>query len=263
LILEGREKKMRERKQSPKGMQASLLKALDNHFVACAAVATAAVAVGPAEHAEATIVYSGAQNVPLSDGSPGIYINLVTKTATASPGSSPGWDINPYVNGGSSGTFFGMYLPPGSTPLLVKSSAAGAGGADVAKLAAGATIGPSSTLIGQPAQFAFMNNATAGDWVGAGSGYMGIEFTESGVNGGNPVFGWMQISKTVDGEPPRGGPTGITFVDWAYDDTGAAIAAGATTVPEPSSLALLAAGAVGLLARRGYVKLRREEPATR
>ena len=252
---------MCEEKQAPRGVQASLANALDRHFLACAAVATAATVVGSVEHAQATIVYSGTQNVPLTDGSPGIYLNLVTKVSSASPSSAPGWDINPYVNGGSSGSFFGMYLPPGTTPQLVKSSSPTAGGADVAKLAAGATIGPSSTLIGQPAQFGFMNNATAGDWTGTGSGYMGIQFTEAGVNGGNPMYGWVQISKTVAGEPPRGGPTGITFVDWAYDDTGAAIAAGATNVPEPTSLALLAAGAVGLCMRRGQAKLRRSDSA--
>ena len=200
---------MCEEKQAPRGVQASLANALDRHFLACAAVATAATVVGSVEHAQATIVYSGTQNVPLTDGSPGIYLNLVTKVSSASPSSAPGWDINPYVNGGSSGTFFGMYLPPGTTPQLVKSSSPTAGGADVAKLAAGTTIGPSSTLIGQPAQFGFMNNATAGDWTGTGSGYMGIQFTEAGVNGGNPMYGWVQISKTVAGEPRAASPLAL------------------------------------------------------
>lgn len=247
---------MQQRKQLCHGVAASLTEALDRHFVACAAVATVAIAAGHAETAEATIVYSGPENIVLPNGSPGIYINLATSVESGSPGSVPGWDINPYVNGGSN-HFFGMYLPP-STTQLVKSSSPTAGAADVAMLAAGANIGPSSTLIGQPAQFGFMNNATVGDWVGTGTGYMGVQFTEAGVNGGNPVYGWVQISKTTSGEP-SGDPTGITFIDWAYDNTGAAIAAGNTGVPEPSSLALLATGAVGLLVRRGRAKLRRVE----
>jgi hypothetical protein len=246
---------MRDQIRAPRNIHVSLANALDRHFLACAAAATAATVAVTADHSQAAIVYSGIQNVPLTNGSPGIYIDLVTNQVSGAPFT--GWDINPYVNGGSSGTFFGMYLPGGTTPLLVKSSSPTAGGADVAKLTAGATIGPSSTLIGQPAQFGFMNNATAGDWVPAGTGYMGIQFTEAGVNGGNPMYGWVEISKATDGEPPRGGPTGITFVDWAYDNTGAAINAGQTVVPEPSSLALLAVGAIGLSMRRA--KLRRTE----
>ncbi len=250
---------MSRRKRAPRKIRATLSKALDRHFVGCAAAATMAAVVGQPEHADAAIVYSGIQNDVLTNGSPGIYINLVTKLSNASPGSNPGWDINPYVNGGSTGSFFGMYLPGGTNPVLVKSSAPGAGAADVAKLPSGATIDSTSTFVGQPSQFAFMNNATVGDWVPAGSGYMGIRFTEPGVNGGAPMYGWVQIAKTVTGEPPRGGATGITFVDWAYDNSGAGIVAGDTGVPEPSSLALLAAGAIGVCARRGRVSLRRSE----
>jgi hypothetical protein len=244
---------MRKHKQAPRGIRASLSNALDRHFMGCAAAATLAAVAGQAEHADAAIVYSGVQNIALTNGAPGIYINLVTKASTSAPNS--GWDINPYVNAGSS-TFFGMYLPAVTTKL-VKSSAAGAGGADVAKLPAGATIDSTSTFIGQPAQFGFMNNATVGDWTGTGLGYMGLQFREPGVNGGATMYGWVQISKAIAGEPPATGPTGITFVDWAYDDTGAPIAAG--NVPEPSSLALLAAGAIGLLVRRGRAKLRRAD----
>jgi hypothetical protein len=247
---------MRNQNQTPRNIRASLSSALDRHFVGCAAVATAAAVAGHAEYADAAIVYSGVQNVALTNGSPGIYINFVTKASTASPGANPGWDINPYVNGGSTGAFFGMYLPA-STTQLVKSSAPAAGGADVANLPAGSSIGPASTFIGQPSQFGFMNNATVGDWVPAGSGYMGIEFKEPGVNGGATVYGWVQISKTIAGDPPRNGPTGITFVDWAYDNSGASITAG--NVPEPSSLALLATGATGLFVRRGRAKLRRAD----
>src|SRR5215475_5454914 len=112
----------KQNRKVPRRIRASLSKALDRHFMGCAAAATAAAVGLHTERADAAIVYSGLQNVPLTNGSPGIYINLVTKVSTGSPGTAPGWDINPYVNGGSSGTFFGMYLPPATTQL-VKSSA--------------------------------------------------------------------------------------------------------------------------------------------
>jgi hypothetical protein len=74
-------------------------------------------------------------------------------------------------------------------------------------------------------------------------GYLGFK-TSAGY------YGWMDVSLAL--VPDAGGngspDVRITINDWAYDDTGAGIRAGA--VPEPSSLALLAAGSIGLLARR-------------
>ena len=87
-----------------------------------------------------------------------------------------------------------------------------------------------------------------------------MQFTEPNVNSGNPVFGWVRINKTIINTPPVGttGNTGITVVDWAYEDSGAGIIAGATgtATPEPSSLALLASGVVGLAVRRNKVRAR-------
>ena len=57
------------------------------------------------------------------------------------------------------------------------------------------------------------------------------------------LFGWADV--TV-------GPQSLTISEWAYDDTGASIVKGA--IPEPSSMALLAAGAAGF----GLYRRRRE-----
>ncbi|MDQ6630679.1 MAG: PEP-CTERM sorting domain-containing protein, partial [Verrucomicrobiota bacterium] len=67
--------------------------------------------------------------------------------------------------------------------------------------------------------------------------YMGIKFNTSTATG---LFGWIRI----DAGPTAGFPA--TIVDWAYENSGAGISAGA--VPEPTTLALgcLAAGAVGV-----------------
>lgn len=69
-------------------------------------------------------------------------------------------------------------------------------------------------------------------------GYLGIQTSQG-------YFGWLDLLV----EPGAvNGNTRITVRGWAYEDSGAAIGAGA--VPEPASLALLAAGSVGLMARR-------------
>jgi hypothetical protein len=211
----------------------------------CAAVATAA-AVGGVEHANAAVIYSGAQNIQLTYGPPGLYINLVTKASSTVPASVPGWDINPYVHSPN----FLIYSPAKLT--FVKSSV-DVGAGDTAKLPAGASIGSSSTFVNY--FDGFMNNNSIGEWTGAGSGYLGIKFSEAGVNGGSPMYGWIQISKNAG--TPTAAPTGINILDWAYDNSGASISAG--NVPEPSSLALLAAGATGLCVRRRRAKLRGAE----
>ena len=70
-------------------------------------------------------------------------------------------------------------------------------------------------------------------------------------------YGWIRLSLAGFGQDgiltdpildPSGIPKQLTVVDWAYEDSGAAIRAG--SVPEPSSLALLAAGFMGLAAFR-------------
>jgi hypothetical protein len=72
-------------------------------------------------------------------------------------------------------------------------------------------------------------------------------------------FGWVRLKYTLGS---NGLANAVTAVDYAYDDTGASILAGQTTsaTPEPSTaaLALLAAGAAGVMALR-----RRRQTAVR
>lgn len=78
--------------------------------------------------------------------------------------------------------------------------------------------------------------------------------------GGGPdtLYGWLHLSFSITdgfGPDPTFGPD-LTVLDWAYDDSGAQLAAGQTTTPETttpepasavsSGLAALAMGAVGL-----------------
>ena len=72
-------------------------------------------------------------------------------------------------------------------------------------------------------------------WASITTGYMAFKFNV----GGGTQYGWAQIHMN--------GPSTNTFtlIDYAFADPGQAIVAG--QIPEPGSLGLLAAGAVGLL----------------
>ena len=78
-----------------------------------------------------------------------------------------------------------------------------------------------------------------------GTYYFGISFN----NGGTTNYGWVQV--TASGFGDLDNDQSFTVNSYAYDNTGASIRVGAiTAVPEPSAMALLGLGTVGLLARR-------------
>jgi len=85
---------------------------------------------------------------------------------------------------------------------------------------------------------------------GTVTGFVGFKVSGGSLNGD---FGWMQV-KVSDSASP-GYPNEAEVIDWAYDNSGAAIAAGDTgqvVTPEPgtAALGLLAFGAMGILALR-------------
>lgn len=69
------------------------------------------------------------------------------------------------------------------------------------------------------------------------SGYVGFSFE----NAGTVNYGWLAVTYNDASQT-------LVIGDFAYENSGASIAAGA--IPEPSSLGLLVLGASGLLARR-------------
>ena len=106
-------------------------------------------------------------------------------------------------------------------------------GTGVASLAAGTSISGSSTYTSGA-----YTSTGAGAWTLNAANIVGFRF----VNAASQVrYGWMriQVGATV---------TTRSFVDYAYEDTGAAINAGA--VPGPAGLAALALGAMGIRGRR-------------
>jgi len=195
---------------------------LEGHFLACGAVAAAGAVGGVAQQASAAIVYSGVVNIPIPGNIDGVYLNIVTGAQGTSGSGTPGWDINPYFG---ANTFFAAAPSYGTV-------ASGTPG-NVAVLTAGTLIDGTN---------ATSTNSGGGDYpTTSPGGLYGFKFQNEAL--GNQIeYGWARVI--------RGATTSTagTIVEYAYDNTGAGINAGA--VPTPGSLALLAVGAAGLVGRR-------------
>jgi len=87
--------------------------------------------------------------------------------------------------------------------------------------------------------------------------YMLFKFKDNSLPGSPVRYAWLNFSvANANGVPPT-----VTIFRYAYDDTGAFIATGAVTIPEPAPLALLAFGALTLGAK-GLRAWRRHRPAS-
>ncbi|MBL4763795.1 MAG: PEP-CTERM sorting domain-containing protein [Colwellia sp.] len=77
--------------------------------------------------------------------------------------------------------------------------------------------------------------------IGAGDTYVGFKFDI----GGDTKYGWMGLNFSANGKI-------LSIYDYAYEDSGSGIAAGdkGISVPEPSSMAMMATGALAIAAIR-------------
>lgn len=230
-----------------------------------AGFATAAgAALAMSTVADATVIYSGAQNQTFNltdgnaastnasqdidldgDGNVDLTVNLEHHTSAALSANFSGVTS---LGGGA-------FLQAG-TPGVQRISGFSANSFGfVNKLSSGQSIGPiaafpgsSSDLIAQ-GQFAAAGFSTGvltgstladpGAWALSSSAFAGIRFQHAG----NDHFGWIRLH--FADASGNGLADTATIVDWAWNDSvGAPIQAGST--PEPAPLALLAAGAVGL-----------------
>ncbi len=191
------------------------------------AYVAAAGAVAAAGTAHAGIIYSGEQNLSIAqftslnlnlDGD--AYGDLLLKNYVFGGGNYQGATVN----------FF-----PGK---LVSFNAGPNGFAYVSALNAGFVINSSSVGPSFTGSMAYGSANPNAQFNTASSSFLGLSF--AGASG--TLYGWVRVSVNN---------AAGTFVvhDWAYDSSGAGIAAGA--IPAPGTLGLLAVGASGLGLMRG------------
>jgi hypothetical protein len=140
-------------------------------------------------------------------------------------------------------------LPEGSDNAVVLDSP---GSPYAAALDFGALIGPNQPFgPGQaPKLMALAKNSTSqtkGPWPGRDA-YLGLRFDIAG----SPHFGWAHFN--VPGDVSQATIFGYAYCDEANTRIAAGQTGGACTVPEPSAVLLLAAGAAGVFAYRRRVR---------
>lgn len=180
------------------------------------------LAAGPAT--AQVIIYSGIRNVSVPADFDGVYIDL--DTGTTSTSELANWDINLFFGGyaiANSATFQPVRQGTTSDSLVLN-------------LAPGTLIDASGPYASADAGSEGHIGTGAGQFQAGTEGYLGFKFEPTG--GGGPYYGWMRMILTM-------GTAGAQVLDWAYDNTGAPIVVGITSVPEPGPTAAVALGIAG------------------
>lgn len=218
---------MEKRDHQAKGIFSSTLQ---NRLTAYStlAVAGACAAAATPDNAQAAVVYSGPLNLSVTVSTLGSYFNLANFTFGANYAAVNGGDTTaPAINLWGTGSTFTYLYPSASTINRFVST-----GTAQTDLSAGDMIASTSTYGTSRAPSAL---GTAGGWTANTTGYLGIRF----LSGTTTDYGWLQIF--YPGTPTAANP--IKILGSAYDNSGASITAG--QVPEPGTVAFLAAGALG------------------
>lgn len=181
---------------------------------------------------QAAVIYSGPQNIPIPTTPEGVYLDVDSASTLTSP--FLGWDLNFFFGG------FGIANSAAFQPDRTGT----ANDAPVVRLNAGDLIGPAGLrATGEAGSSAHIGAASNQFQVGQ-AGYLGFQFTKNDTSG--PFYGWMRLSLMVN-QP------GAVIEEWAYDNTGAPIAAAA---PEPGRSMLLGIGLAALT--MSYLRRRRD-----
>lgn len=244
--------------------------------------AAAGAALAMAGNAEATVIYSGIQNITAQ----------IDPTVQFTPAiGSNGWngynvELKPFqiagenfqvgaifaaaidnsigANSNLGAKYIGGALVQGSNVKFL-----GSGGplGLMAAVAPGALIGPGGSFGGAAAgAVKLAYGSISGQTMVYGNNFVGEGIFGFQLASGN--YGWIRllVEDLGDNQPFNDFLTNnsltpfldgkdfadrITVLDWAYDDQGSAIIAGTQiALPEPGALELLAAGAVGIAAMR-------------
>lgn len=195
------------------------------------ATAGAATALAGVNSAEADIHYSGMLNVPFPAQSSSVGTFALDNGAVIRFAN-----INSYYSSAGVALF---RIQGAAVSNMFRGSAVG-GFRYPSNLASNALVsgGPFAAHNANFfATLAYAGGFAHSKFLAAGTGFIGFRFN----GGGGIEYGWARV--TMEGAPGNG----FTLVDYAWGDTGTAIMAGQTAVPEPGSLGLLAIGAAGLL----------------
>lgn len=219
------------------GSKSSFLSRLDR-VVGTTAAATAAAAgagvVGTAETAEAAlVVVTPGAPIVIPDNIDGLYMNVVT--GQTSPPLAPGfagYDINPYTATAGANTGFHLWGPTANTFYNPQGVVGGN-----YNLPFGTNISGAASAFFRPG-----GGTNVGLQMNLNSTQNCIGFRFANENNGGQIhFGWARLS--------FGAALGTrSIIEYAYDDVaGTPVQA---CIPEPTTLGLLALGAIGLVSRR-------------
>jgi hypothetical protein len=184
--------------------------------------------------AQAAVIYSGLKHVSIPTNLDGVYIDIDGNIPITSLSDFSGADVNPFFGG------LGIANNPAFQPARTGTGILDA----IIRLNAGDVIDASRNYAsgyggsGDPNE----HIGTAANMFQSGTeAFFGYRFTPN-TNIGT-YYGWMRVKLTTN-------LTGGEVIDWAYDDSGAAILAGAGLVPEPSRPLTLTLAALCLTLRR-------------
>lgn len=186
------------------------------------AVLSLATAASPA-----AILYSGLQNISVSNSFTSVYLDV--DALTASLVETSGWDIDAFFGGEAFGN------SPDFQPVrqtIANNSA-------IVRLYFGDVVDATDTYATTAAGSSTHIGNAADQFASGAEGYLGFSLTDN--SNGGPYYGWMRVNFSNTGGSG-------TLIDWAYDNSGAPITVGA--VPEPASITLLGVGAMALVFRR-------------